>query len=71
LFLITVESNSAAEQAGLLHGDTLIAMEGALLRHPDDLLACLSTERIGTTVLVRMVRGGEVQERSIAIGERP
>jgi S1-C subfamily serine protease len=71
LLLITVESNSPAEQGGLLLGDTLVALDGAPLRHPDDLLACLSTERIGTTVLVRMVRGGEVQERSIVIGERP
>jgi len=70
LLLITVESNSPAEQGGLLLGDTLIALDGTLLRHPDDLLAGLSTERIGTTVLVRLVRGGEIQERSIVIGER-
>ncbi len=70
LLLITAESNSPAEQAGLLLGDTLVALDGTSLRHPDDLLACLSTERIGTTGLVRLVRGGEVQERSIVIGER-
>jgi S1-C subfamily serine protease len=70
LLLITVEPNSPAEQGGLLLGDTLVALDGAPLRHPDDLLACLSTERIGTTMSVRMVRGGEVQERSIVIGER-
>ena len=70
LLLITVESNSPAEQAGLLLGDTLVALDGAPLRHPDDLLSCLSTERIGTTGLVRLVRGGEIQERSIMIGER-
>jgi S1-C subfamily serine protease len=71
LLLITAESNSPAEQAGLLLGDTLVALDGTPLRHPDDLLSCLSTERIGTTGLVRLVRGGEIQERSIVIGERP
>jgi len=71
LLLITVEPNSPAEQGGLLLGDTLVALDGAPLRHPDDLLAGLSTERIGTTVLVRLVRGGEIQERSIVIGECP
>jgi S1-C subfamily serine protease len=70
LLLITVESNSPAEQAGLLLGDTLVALDGTPLRHPDDLLLCLSTERIGTTGLIRLVRGGEVQERSVVIGER-
>jgi S1-C subfamily serine protease len=71
LLLITVESNGAAEQGGLLLGDTLVALDGSPLRHPDDLLACLSTERIGTSVLVRLVRGGEIQDRSIVVGERP
>jgi S1-C subfamily serine protease len=71
LLLITVEPNSPAEQGGLLLGDTLVALDGAPLRHPDGLLAYLSTERIGTTMLVRLVRGGEVQERPIVIGERP
>src|SRR5262249_32332153 len=71
LLLITVEPHGPAEQGGLLLGDTLVALDGTPLRHPDDLLACLSTERIGTTVLIRMVRGGEIQERSVAVGERP
>ena len=71
LLLITVESNSPAEQGGLLLGDTLVALDGAAIRHPDDLLSCLSTERIGTTVLIRIVRGGQVQEQSLVLGERP
>jgi len=71
LLLIAVEPDSPAEQGGLLLGDTLVALDGAPLRHADDLLAGLSTERIGTTVLVRLVRGGEIQERSLVIGERP
>ncbi len=71
LLLITVESNSPAEQGGLLLGDTLVALDGVSIRHPDDLLASLSTERIGTTVLIRLVRGGQVQEQSLVLGERP
>jgi S1-C subfamily serine protease len=71
LLLITVESNGPAEQAGFLLGDILITLGGTPLRNPDDLRLYLSTECIGTTVLVRLVRGGEVQERSIVIGERP
>jgi S1-C subfamily serine protease len=71
LLLITVEANSPAEQGGLLLGDTLVALDGTPIRHPDDLLACLSTERIGTTILVRLVRGGQIQEQSLVLGERP
>lgn len=70
LLVMTVEPNSPAEQGGLLLGDVLVTMDGTPVRHPDDLLTCLSADRIRTAVLVRLVRGGELQERSIVIGER-
>jgi S1-C subfamily serine protease len=70
LLLVTVEPGSPAEQGGLLLGDTLVALDGTPTRHPDDLLAYLSAERISTAVRVRLVRGGEIQERSVVIGER-
>jgi len=71
LLLVNVEPNSPAEQGGLLLGDTLVAIDGTPVRHPDDLLTCLHADRISASVLVRLVRGGQVEERSIIIGERP
>ena len=70
LLVMTVEPNSPAEQGGLLLGDVLVTMEGTPVRHPDDLLTFLSADRIHTAVLVRLVRGGQLQEQSIVIGER-
>lgn len=70
LLLITVEPDSPAEQAGLLLGDTLVALETTAVRHPDDLLACLSSDRIHTSLQVRFVRGGQLQELAVVIGER-
>jgi len=71
LLVMTVESNSPAEQGGLLLGDVLVAIEDTPVRHPDDLLTCLSADRIHTAVRVRLVRGGQLQECSIVLGERP
>ena len=71
LLVMTVEPNSPAEQGGLLLGDVLVTMDSTPVRHPDDLLACLSADRISAAVRVRLVRGGELQECSIVIGERP
>ena len=71
LLVMTVEPNSPAEQGGLLLGDTLVALDGTPVRHSDDLLTFLSADRMHTAVLVRLVRGGQLQERSIVIGERP
>jgi len=71
LLLRTVEPQSPADQGALLLGDTLIALDERPMRDPDDLLTFLSTDRIGATVRVRIVRGGQVQEQAVVVGERP
>ena len=71
LLVISVESGSPAEQAGLLLGDTAITLDGQPLRYPDDLLALLSDDRIGAAVSVSIVRGGQIQEVKATISERP
>ena len=70
LLVVSVESSSPGEKGGLLLGDTLLSLDGQPLRYPDDLVAQLGGERIGTSVPLRLVRGGQVQEMSVAIGER-
>jgi len=71
LLLVSVEPGSPADQAGLLLGDTLVALGDQRIRHMDDLQAALSADRVGQTVTARILRGGEVQERPVTIGERP
>ena len=70
LMLVSVETDSLPGSHGLLLGDTLVSLDGQQVRNVDELLVLLSEERIGKDVLVRIVRGGEVQERTITIGER-
>ena len=70
LLLASVEPGSPAEQAGLLLGDTIVALEGATIQQHDDLLTLLSADRVGQTVSVRIVRGGQVQDVSVVVGER-
>jgi S1-C subfamily serine protease len=70
LLLAAVEPGSPAEQGGLLLGDTIVAMEGSAVQQHDDLLALLSSDRVGTPVKIRIVRGGQVQEMSVVVGER-
>lgn len=70
LLLVSVEPDSPAERAGLLLGDTIVALDGQAVRHLDDLLALLSSDRIGRSVPVRIVRGGQMQELTVVIGER-
>ena len=40
------------------------------MHHLDDLLALLSGDRVGQTVPVRIIRGGQVSEVHVVIGEQ-
>jgi S1-C subfamily serine protease len=70
LLLISVEPGSPAEQGGLLLGDTLIGLDGESVRQMDDLMALLSGDRVGRTVTARVLRGGQLQDAQVKVGER-
>jgi S1-C subfamily serine protease len=70
LLLGSVEAGSPAERSGLFMGDTIVAFDGQPVRHLDDLLALLSGDRVGKTAPVRIVRGGQVMEVSVVVGEQ-
>ena len=69
LLLASVEPGSPAEQSGLLLGDTLITFDGEAVRHMDDLLALLGSERVGRGVPARIVRGGQLTTVTVTVGE--
>jgi S1-C subfamily serine protease len=69
LLLGSVEAGSPAERAGLFMGDTIVTLDGQPVQHLDDLLALLSGDHVGKTAPVRIVRGGQVMEVSVVIGE--
>lgn len=71
LLVVSVEAGSTAEQAGLTLGDTLITFNGQTIQRHEDLVAQLAGDAVGQSVLVRIVRGGQVQEMSVVVGERP
>jgi S1-C subfamily serine protease len=68
--VVSVEPGSPAEQGGLFLGDTIISLDAQPVHDLDDLLASLTGDRVGKAVAVRIVRGGQVQELRITIGER-
>ena len=70
LLLISVEPGSPAEKGDLFLGDTIVSIDGQPVRQLDDLLGALSGDRVGSAVPVRILRGGEVRELSVIIGER-
>ena len=70
LLVVSVEPDSPADRGGLTLGDTIVSLADNPVRHYDDLLAQLSPERVGKTIPVRIVRGGQVEQITVTIGER-
>ena len=71
LLIVTVEPEGPADRAGLLLGDILIGVAGAPVSSIDDLQAQLAGDRVGAATPVRLVRGGQIHDVTITIGERP
>ena len=70
LLVMSVEPGSPADQGGMLLGDTLLSLEGSPLQSMEDLFGALSGERVGKSVEIRLLRGGQLKSVKVTIGER-
>ena len=70
LLIVSVESDSPAEKAGILMGDTIVGINGNPVKNVDGLLNQLNGDLIGQNVPIRIVRGEQITEFEVAIGER-
>ena len=70
LLLVSVVPGGPAEQGSLFLGDIIVSLAGRPVRHLDDLLSLLGEAQVGIPASVRIVRGGQLQELSVIIGER-
>jgi S1-C subfamily serine protease len=68
LLVVAVEPGGPADNAGILLGDVLVAVDGAPVREPTDLLASLMTRM---AIEVRLIRGGAPLTLSLTPGDRP
>jgi S1-C subfamily serine protease len=68
LMVMSVESNSPAAQAGMVQGDVLVKLDGAPVRHVDELQVLLTGERVGKALETQVVRGGQLQTFAMTLG---
>jgi S1-C subfamily serine protease len=71
LLIVTVAPGGPAENAGLLLGDILLALNGSSVAEPVDVQAALDSESVGKTLQTVILRGGKLTNLNITIGERP
>jgi S1-C subfamily serine protease len=55
--VLTVEGGSPAEKTGLTRGDVIVGFDGAPVAGIDDLHRLLTSDRVGTRVLLEVLRG--------------
>ena len=68
LMVMSVETNSPAAQAGMVQGDVLVKLDGAPVRHVDELQVLLTGERVGKALETQVVRGGQLQTFAMTLG---
>ncbi|MDQ2936478.1 MAG: S1C family serine protease [Acidobacteriota bacterium] len=71
LMMLSVEANAPADKAGITIGDILLALDDAPTTNTDDVQSILGGKEIGAIVKAKILRGGEVTEAKITLGERP
>jgi S1-C subfamily serine protease len=68
--VVEVEPESPAHKAGIMIGDLLISFGAHPITRVEDVHAQLTSEVIGKSIVVKLVRGGAPQETTIVVGER-
>ncbi|MEZ4517629.1 MAG: trypsin-like peptidase domain-containing protein [Chloroflexota bacterium] len=70
LLIVDVEAESPAAEGGLTLGDTIVGISDRPVRTHDDLLAALSGDVVDQKEMIRILRGGKLEEVAVKIGER-
>ena len=69
LLIVAIEPQSPADKAGLMQGDTLVALDGTVTSNLEELYAGLRKIKVGASQTVKVVRAGEVKEIAVTVGE--
>lgn len=70
VIVVNVEPDGPSEQAGVLIGDVVVALDGTPVSDTGDVLALLGPDRVGKTLNAHIVRGGSSAELTITVSER-
>jgi len=70
LLVVHVEEAGPADKAGVLLGDILVGLDGKTITDSDSLLALLAGERVGKPVRLDLIRGGNLHNLDVTVGER-
>ena len=64
-----IHHESAAARAGIQPGDILVSFDGHPLEDPSDYARLLSDARIGSTVILGIIRAGRSSDVQVAVSQ--
>jgi S1-C subfamily serine protease len=70
LMVLSVEPDGPADKSGILVGDILLDIGDRTIDDIEDLQSFLTGEKVGKATRVKIIRGGELKEVSVTVGER-
>jgi S1-C subfamily serine protease len=70
LLIVSVEADGPAEKGGLFIGDLIVSLAGEPVREVEELQDRLTGDWVGQPIPLRLIRGGELRELSVTVGER-
>jgi S1-C subfamily serine protease len=71
LMMLSVEADAPADKAGITIGDLLLALDKAPTADTEIVQTILMGREVGDVITATLLRGGEVIELEITLGERP
>lgn len=71
VIIVSVEPDAPADNAGVLLGDILVALNENAIEDVTDVHSMLSSEQVGQPLTAKIIRGGVLTEKAIVVGERP
>jgi S1-C subfamily serine protease len=71
VIVVSLEAGGPGDRAGILLGDVLLALDGISVSDTGDVLAVLAGDRTGKQIGVQLIRGGNLVELSLTVGDRP
>ncbi len=69
--LVSVELQGPAEQAGLMIGDILLAIDGKVIEDTGGLMEFLDSGSVGQVLSLEILRGGHLHTVGVTVGARP